>query len=142
MNDGITFEIEEGDGTLTVTTTVPRRVLLKDKKVSCTLIDVKQFLESNNIEHNRLIDKTYHEVSNFKNETLTGRWIFEKPKTTKTRAAKPKPKPKQRIAEKTKEPESPPEGRSKKPSVKSIRERTKAIANKRAKKSSNSEGEN
>ena len=141
MSNDITFELKEEDGTITVITTVPERILTKDKKVSCTLIDVKKFLNSNNIKHNHLIEKTSHEVSNFKNETLTGRWTFEKPKTTKTRAAKPKPKPKQRTAEEQKEPETAPTGSSKKPNLKSIRERTKAIANKRTKKSTNSEGE-
>ena len=100
VNNNVEFTITETETRVVVEAEIPRRETVRDPKIRCGTDDVKKILDLEGITISASSSTVSLNLTNSKNEKLSGRWVFEKPKTRKTRK-------------------------------KSIRERTKAIANRR-----------
>ena len=82
----VVFRITQTTKEVTVSAEVPRRRTVRDPKIRCGTEDITAVLEKEGVMCVRILEAPSSALTNSKNELLSGRWIFEKPK----------PKPKRR----------------------------------------------
>jgi hypothetical protein len=133
----VEFRIVETEKQYIVEAQVPKRQIARDAKVQCNTEDVRivlgEFAETSALT---LSESPSRILTNSRNEHLNGRWIFEKPKNQKkqrkpatSRQTRPERKEDVEENQKTKQASTPAE----KKLGTSLRDRTRAIANKREK---------
>ena len=86
LENGTTVNITEGETTVVVEATVPKRILARDPKAACSTAMIVDTLSDQGVKVGGILSGTSLLISNSKQDKETnGRWIFETPR--KPRAA-------------------------------------------------------